>query len=93
MAEKKPTDGVNYYGDNIKCDSDPNNYKTMNLRCKGYILNQTQHYGYKVVAKHMLAMCYYGLNHGEEKVFSDYKKYLNCYCKSLITPTKESIFE
>ena len=97
MKQKKKSgnrfSGVNFYGDNIKClDKDP--HVIYNDRCGGHIANQTQHYGYGVVAKHLLAVCYYAKNFGNEPLFEEWrKKYIDSggYCNLLPVPDVDDL--
>mgnify|MGYP001164089466 CR=1 FL=1 len=85
----------NFYGDNILCDSSGANRKdTMGNGCGGVLVSHTQHYGYNIVAQHMLAVCYYGKNYSNDAAFAPYRKYLkkDGYCAKLIkVPTREEV--
>ena len=95
MSKVNPKSGHKYYGENIKCgkDKDPHKAEFYSVRCGGFIPNQSQHYGYQAVAKHMVAVCYYAKNHGNNPVFAPWKKYLAAdgYCDLLNTPTKKQL--
>ena len=82
------TDGVTFYGDSIKCDPtefNPHKQDQTNERCKSEIVNQTQHYGYKVVAQHILAVCYYARTYGNNPAFKPWKSYVAAdgYCNMI----------
>jgi hypothetical protein len=77
LKTSKKLDGVSFYGDSIKCDpkeKNPHNPEETNATCGSVLVNQTQHYGYKVVAQHLLAVCYYAKNYGNQIEFRDWKK-------------------
>ena len=82
------SDGVRFYGDSIKCDPkklSPYSQEHTNERCQSEIVNQTQHYGYKVVAQHILAVCYYAKTYGNNPAFKDWKPYVaeGGYCNMI----------
>ncbi|MEC7985817.1 MAG: transglycosylase SLT domain-containing protein, partial [Myxococcota bacterium] len=91
--KSKREHGTHFYGDNIRCgsDKDPHEPQYYASRCGGVIPNQGQHYGYNVVAQHMLAVCYYAQNYGTETVFRPWKTYLNGYCSNIEIPTPEQL--
>lgn len=79
-----------FYGSNITCHGedfveDP----LSSTRCGGVLPNQTQHYGYSIIAQHMMAVCYYALNYGSEPPFDRWRKYKTGYCADIDVPTKE----
>lgn len=79
-----------FYGSNITCQGedfveDP----LSSSRCGGVLPNQTQHYGYSIIAQHMMAVCYYALNYGAEPPFDRWRKYKTGYCADIDVPTKE----
>ena len=79
-----------FYGANIKCDPavmDPHVAGYYSTTCDGYIPNQTQHYGYSIVAQHLLAVCYYAKNFPSDFPKS-WENYLigDGYCKSINVP-------
>ena len=56
VSKKEQQDnGVTFYGDNLKCDSDTDSNPV--ARCGGVLTNQTQHYAYKIVAQRMVEIC------------------------------------
>ncbi len=55
---------------------------------------ETQHYAYTIVAEHMLAACYYGLNYADEiPAFREFKQYTQKegYCRQLNIPTAAEV--
>ena len=85
-------DGLRFYGDNIRCTSDPHATETFADRCGGVLPNQTQHYGYNVVAMHILAVCFYAKNYGNEPAFKLWKKrYLEGYCTEVNAPSLDDL--
>ena len=88
MKKTKITNGIRFYGDNILCDKvDP--IKKPGTRCGGVLSNQTQHYAYKVVAQHILAVCYYAKNYSNDLTFSKWEKYSTAdgYCSLVQVPS------
>lgn len=85
--------GINFYGDNITCVG-KDAHKDYNSLCNGFLPNQTQQYGYRVVAKHLLSVCYYAKNFGNEPYFSEWKKkYVGegRYCDLIKVPEVDSL--
>ena len=81
----------NFYGQMITCtnpddipkpevgkDGIPlanNSEKKEDNYCGSLLHAETQHYAYPIVARHILAVCYYGKNHSEMKGFEGWPKY------------------
>ena len=59
--------------------------KTKPMSGVSEIVNQTQHYGYKVVAQHILAVCYYARTYGNNPAFKPWKSYVAAdgYCNMI----------
>ena len=91
--KKTNTDGAVFYGDNLTCDSKTDLLTNPGARCGGVLANQTQHYGYKIVAQHMLAVCFYAQNYPEDPNFSTWTKYTdsNSYCSQMEIPSLEEL--
>ena len=86
--KKGKLDGVTFYGDSIKCnptEKDPHSQENTNDSCGSVIVNQTQHYGYRVVAQHMVAVCYYARTYGNRPEFKAWKPYVaeGGYCNMI----------
>ncbi len=65
LAQTKLERAPDFYGANIKCnptEKDPHVARHYSDTCGGFIPNQTQHYGYSIVAQHLLAVCFYSKN-------------------------------
>jgi len=77
-----------FYGNNILCKD-----HTMRERCGGAFMAETQHYTYNIVAQHLLAVCYYASNYGEDAAFSPWVKYTmdDGYCKAFNVPSKAEV--
>lgn len=79
-----------FYGANILCDptvTDPHVAKYYSSTCGGLIPNQTQHYGYSIVAQHLLAVCFYAKHFPSDfpKSWQDY--WLgDGYCQDINVP-------
>ena len=78
----------NFYGESIKCRSHDEV-----SRCGSELMAQTQHYVYPIVAQHLLAVCYYAMNYGEDRAFSPWVHYTasDGYCRSFRIPTKDEV--
>ncbi|MEL6343186.1 MAG: transglycosylase SLT domain-containing protein [Myxococcota bacterium] len=85
-----------FYGKNITCnenEKDPHAVLTTFETCGGVLPNQTQHYGYNIVAEHLLAVCYYAANHGDNPAFNPWEVYLlgDSYCSEITVPTIDQL--
>jgi len=85
-----------FYGANITCDpheNDPHSAASYSDRCGGVLPNQTQHYGYNIVAQHLLAVCYYAKNHKNQDAFSPWTTYLSSdsYCSEINVPSRDEV--
>jgi len=81
-----------FYGKNILCTGpDAADIQNTNQACGGKLGSQTQHYAYNIVAQHMLAVCYYAKNYGNQPAFKDWKKYLRGYCEEFNTPEHDAL--
>jgi len=91
--KKTNTNGATFYGDNLTCDSKTDLLTNPGERCGGVLANQTQHYAYKIVAQHMLAVCFYAKNYPEDPNFSTWTKYTdsNSYCSQMEIPSLEEL--
>jgi hypothetical protein len=81
--------GVNFIGDNLKCPT----VSFSTDRCGSLLFDQAQHYGYNVIAEHILAVCYYAINHPDNPVFQKWEKYTTGrgYCKRASIPDVQSV--
>ena len=70
-------------GDNLRCDSP----KSENW-CGSVFDPYTQHYGYNIVAEHILAVCYYARNYDDLAVFQPWVDYTigSGYCQKIDVP-------
>jgi len=79
-----------FMGQQIKCPSG-----TYASDCPGTTLNGfTQHYAYKVLAAHFLAVCYYGQNYAD--TFPEFRPYETFsdddgYCSRIAVPTQGDV--
>jgi hypothetical protein len=84
-----------FYGRNLTCgDLKQENVESIQARCGGVLSNHAQHYAYNIVAQHLLAVCYYGKNYGDNAVFSPWRKYSRGegYCNTHIkVPTGDEV--
>ena len=91
--KKTNTDGATFYGDNLTCDSKTDLLTNPGARCGGVLANQTQHYAYKIVAQHMLAVCFYAKNYPDNPIFSKWSKYTESegYCSLVDVPSLDQL--
>lgn len=83
MKRKKKGNGIRFYGDNLCPDIE----KDPESKCGSVLPAETQKYGYRIVAQHLLAVCYYAKHYGSFEAFAPYQqKYLNGYCKEVTIP-------
>jgi hypothetical protein len=54
---------------------------------------ESQHYAYTIVAQHVLAVCYYAKNYGEDPAFTPWRVHTasDGYCGQFAIPTKEEV--
>lgn len=79
-----------FYGNNITCKGEDFVDDPLSAtRCGGVLPNQTQHYGYSIIAQHMMAVCYYAINYPTEPPFDRWRKYKTGYCADIDIPTRD----
>ena len=85
--------GPDFYGDNITCHE--GGIENTNKMCDGVLWNQTQHYAYSIVAQHLLAVCYFAENYGNEPAFAPWRDYVrgDGYCTKMQVPTRDQVIE
>ncbi len=88
VAKNGEAQGPYFTGQNIRC---PN--WTDTSPCGGAYMAETQHYAYNIVAQHLLAVCYYARNYGENPAYQPWRKFTGSggYCESMDIPTKEEV--
>jgi hypothetical protein len=102
-------DYPNFYGNMITCtnpddipkpevgkDGIPlanNSPKKEDNYCGSILHAETQHYAYPIVARHILAVCYYGKNYDDMKGFENWATYNSGerYCTNFNIPTPAEI--
>ncbi|NCG17777.1 MAG: hypothetical protein GWP91_02025 [Rhodobacterales bacterium] len=80
--------GSNFYGSSIRCGSHLDSG-----RCGSVLMGQTQHYVYPIVAQHLIAVCYYAQNYGEDTAFKPWNVYTRAdgYCRQFKIPSKAEV--
>ena len=80
--------GPYFYGENITCRT--HEEKSW---CGGSLPAETQHYVYSIVAQHLLAVCYYAQNYGEDRAFNPWVQYTtgDGYCKQFKIPSRAEV--
>jgi len=95
LKRNKLDRAADFYGKNLTCDKlKQTDQKSIDARCGGILSNHAQHYAYNIVAQHILAVCYYGKNYSDTKVFKDWRQYAigDGYCNTHIkVPTSEEV--
>ena len=95
LDRKKLERAPDFYGQNLTCgDLKQDSQASIVARCCGVLSNHAQHYAYNITAQHLLAVCYYGKNYGDNAVFSPWRKYSRGkgYCNTHIkVPTAEEV--
>ncbi|MBN1336756.1 MAG: transglycosylase SLT domain-containing protein [Deltaproteobacteria bacterium] len=83
--------GPFFVGDNITCAS----ATFVNDACGGFLMDQSQHYAYNIIAQHFLAVCYYGAAHGDLPAFKPWRGYVrgDGYCTRFQVPSLEKVRE
>ena len=81
-----------FLGQQVRCAT--NDYANMDS-CGSELHQHTQHYAYKIIAQHFLAVCYYGMNYGNETEFAGWRDYSRGtgYCTELAVPTADQVAE
>ena len=74
-----------FYGDNIRCNT--GDHLGVGF-CGAPFPEQTQHYVYPIVGKHLIAVCYYAKNHSDKKPFQAWTVHLedDGYCSQFVIP-------
>ncbi len=86
-AADMPT--AHFYGDVSKCPD----AASVSDGCQRYMMTATQGYAVKVVAQHLMAMCYYAQAYPENPVFERWQKYTGPggYCEELDVPSPAAL--
>lgn len=92
----KSARAADFIGSNISCvtaqggDSYDPNVKCGDTNVLGI---ETQHYVHLIIAQHLLAACYYGLNYGDENEFKEYRDFAigDGYCRKFKVPLAEEV--
>ncbi|TNE91760.1 MAG: hypothetical protein EP330_04290 [Deltaproteobacteria bacterium] len=89
--KKDQSEHHKFYGENLLCED--NESEKRKGFCGSTIAPGTQHYAYTVVAEHMLAACYYGLNYSSMPEFKDYARFTrgDGYCVKLGIPGSDEV--
>ncbi|MFT6146045.1 MAG: hypothetical protein ACJAV2_003935 [Myxococcota bacterium] len=91
-AGKSDEEIANFYGAMITTDQWVHD-GGRGARLGSLLMPETQHYAYSIVAQHLLAVCYYAQNYGDDPVFSPWRQYTreDGYCRELIIPTPQDL--
>ncbi|MED5371647.1 MAG: hypothetical protein VX899_11570 [Myxococcota bacterium] len=79
-----------FVGEQIRCEG--NDFRDSDS-CGAVLHQHTQHYTYKALAIHFLAVCYYATNYPDDPVFADWKGFTGRegYCRQIDVPTREKV--
>lgn len=86
-----PSEHHLFYGNNITCEGEGEGKPNY---CGGSPLHaQTQHYVYPIIARHILAVCYYAKNHADMPAFSTWSQFNegDGYCTKFNIPDKQAV--
>lgn len=89
FVDKNGSDqGMFFTGQNIRCRT-----STERSTCDASYMAESQHYAYTIVAQHVLAVCYYAKNYGEDPAFTPWRVHTasDGYCGQFAIPTKEEV--
>lgn len=89
IASHGESAGIQFVGQQIRCPGTGAELGT----CDSALAAETQHYAYTIVAQHILAVCYYAKNYGEEAAFQPWRVYVGDegYCKAFKIPSKDEV--
>ena len=95
LEDQKVARDPSFYGKNITCnpqETDPHKAGTDTTYCGGRLPNQTQHYGYSIIAQHLLAVCYYATNYPDR--FPEWEVYteVDGYCQTALSVPSRGSF-
>lgn len=91
-ASQSPAARPDFYGANITTQSF--SHGQHGVSWNGSVLPpETQHYAYSIVAQHLLAVCYYAQNYGDDPAFAPWRKYVreDGYCRDLNIPRPDDV--
>jgi hypothetical protein len=86
-AGQKPAS--HFYGDALRCSS----RDAVDQECQRYMMFETQGYAVKVIAQHLLAVCYYAQNYPGDPIFATWGQYLGEgeYCSLIPVPAADEL--
>lgn len=80
-----PERGMVFVGSNIRCRT-----SAEQGTCDAAYMAETQHYAYTIVAQHLLAVCYYSKNYGEDPAFEPWRR-IDDYCEKFEIPSRDEV--
>jgi len=92
--EGGPDNSFRFLGHQTQCESKDQHTKDSACRKKTFVPPETQHYVYRTLAEHFVAVCYYARNHSDRKVFGEWAKRFDGekgYCRKLTIPSDADI--
>lgn len=90
-ANHSPSEYHRFYGDNIKC---PTRKTVDSNRCGSALPIETQHYAYSIIAEHLVAVCYYAQNYGDQyPEFAEWERFIgdDGYCSGFAIPSADEV--
>jgi hypothetical protein len=73
-----------FMGDQMQCEA---NDQFKEGACKTFLPPETQHYVYRILAQHFLAVCYYAKNNSDITTFKRWAQFEDGYCSQIKIPT------
>ena len=77
-----------FIGDQMQCEA---NDQFREGACSGLLPPETQHYVYRVLAQHFLAVCFYAKNFSESSVFGAWSQFEDGYCSQIKIPSLDEV--
>jgi len=77
-----------FIGEQMRCEA---NDQFREGACKGMLPPETQHYVYRILAQHFLAVCFYAKNFPENTVFKSWARFEDGYCSQIKVPTLDEV--
>jgi hypothetical protein len=77
-----------FVGDQMQCEAN-DQYK--DGACKTFMPPETQHYVYRILAQHFLAVCFYAKNYPEISAFKQWSRFEDGYCSQIKIPSTAEV--
>ena len=84
LSAQGPDSLIGVYGESRRLTADPSVEPVFTMQGADFLR--------EVLASHLLAVCYYGLNYGTEEAYASWRSYQQDYCDGLSIPRKEDLY-